>query len=259
MKVDVSKKSILTPSVCFYSAFWVLLVFTSLNNPVVAGEIRKIVHPDGRVEYTNLSAHERKTHFTNQKKSSLKNVYRFRNEYGVIAFSDEVPMNASYEVLRFDCYACSLSSSVNWHTTPLNTNAYKVEVSKTAIKYRVDESLVRAVIHAESAFNAKAVSRAGAQGLMQLMPATAKDLGVKDSLSATQNIEGGTKYLAALLENYKGDITLATAAYNAGPGAVSRYKGIPPYKETQAYVKRVAILQSRYKKALSNSLLSHSF
>ena len=141
---------------------------------------------------------------------------------------------------------------MNWHTTPLNVKAYRLHVSQTAAKYRVDESLVRAVIHAESAFNEKAVSRAGAQGLMQLMPATAKDLGVSDSLSAVQNIEGGTKYLAALLENYNGDTTLATAAYNAGPGAVSRYKGIPPYKETQAYVKRVGILQSRYKKALSN-------
>ena len=252
MKVDASPKSIITVSACFYSMLWILLVAALLNTPVVAGEIRKIVHPDGRVEYTNLSAQERKTHFTNQKKNSLKNVYRFRNEYGVIAFSDEVPMNANYEVLRFDCYACSPSSSVNWHTTPLNVKAYRLHVSQTAAKYRVDESLVRAVIHAESAFNEKAVSRAGAQGLMQLMPATAKDLGVSDSLSAVQNIEGGTKYLAALLENYNGDTTLATAAYNAGPGAVSRYKGIPPYKETQAYVKRVGILQSRYKKVLSN-------
>lgn len=215
-----------------------------------AGEIRRIVHPDGRVEFTNLSDKQRKIHYTNQKKISTRKVFKYRNDDGVLTFSDQRPIDVDFSVLRFDCFACSLTSQVNWYKTPLNTKAYKTQVRIMADKYGVDEALVRAVIHAESAFKADAVSRAGAQGLMQLMPATAKDMGVIDSLNVDQNIEGGTKYLAKLLGHYAGDITLATAAYNAGPGAVNRYNGIPPYEETQAYVKRVAILKDRYAKQL---------
>ncbi|MCP4598221.1 MAG: lytic transglycosylase domain-containing protein [Neptuniibacter sp.] len=217
---------------------------------VYSDQIRKIVHPDGRVEYTNLSDKQRQIHFTNKSGSSTKSVYKFRNEEGVLAFSDQRPVNLNFEVLRFDCYACRVNSTVDWYNTPLNTKAYRSTVKTMADKYGVEEALVRAVIHAESAFRKDAVSKAGAQGLMQLMPATAKDLGVTNPFSPQQNIEGGTKYLAALLENFSGDITLATAAYNAGPGAVSRYKGIPPYKETQAYVERVAILRNRYAQQL---------
>src|SRR5690606_29304951 len=110
---------------------------------------------------------------------------------------------------------------------------------------------VRAVIHAESAFRESVISRKGAVGLMQLMPATARDMGVKDSLSPTQNIHGGVKYLAYLLKLYGGNETLALAAYNAGPGAVKRYDGIPPFAETETYVKRVRILHKRYKDALA--------
>ncbi|WP_415890866.1 lytic transglycosylase domain-containing protein [Neptuniibacter sp. SY11_33] len=217
---------------------------------VIADEIRKIVHPDGRVEYTNLSDKQRKVNYTNKNSSSLKKVYKYRNDNGVLSFSDQKPLNIGFEVLRFDCFACSVASTVNWHTTPLNVNAHSDQVKAMANKYAVDEALVRAVIHAESAFRVNAVSRAGAQGLMQLMPATAKDLGVKNSMDANQNIEGGTKYLAQLLQNFSGDLTLSTAAYNAGPGAVTRYNGVPPYAETQAYVERVAILKERYAKAL---------
>ncbi|MDO6592393.1 lytic transglycosylase domain-containing protein [Neptuniibacter sp. 1_MG-2023] len=226
-----------------------VITLCCIFSAVYAGEVRKIVHPDGRVEYTNLTDQQRNIHFTNQSKSSTSSVYKYRNNKGVLAFSDQKPVNADFEVLRFDCYACSLSSNVNWHTTPLNLSAYKQQVKIMAEKYGVEESLVRAVIHAESAFNKNAISRAGAQGLMQLMPATANELGVKDSLNADQNIEGGAKYLSQLLNNFSGDMRLATAAYNAGPGAVSRYNGVPPYAETQAYVKRVAILKKRYAKA----------
>lgn len=217
---------------------------------LVAGEIRKIVHPDGSVEYTNLSDKQRKIHYTNQNKHSTKNVYKYRNDEGVMAFSDQRPLNLSFELLRFDCFACGVNSSVDWHTTPLNLKSYRATVKAMSEKYGVEEALVRAVIHAESAYNVDAISRAGAQGLMQLMPETAKELGVKKPFSAVQNIEGGTKYLAALLTNFSGDQRLATAAYNAGPGAVSRYKGVPPYAETQAYVERVAILKDRYAQAL---------
>jgi hypothetical protein len=106
-------------------------------------------------------------------------------------------------------------------------------------QHHLDPDLLASVVRAESAGRAHAVSRVGAQGLMQLMPATAKDLGVRDSFAAEQNIAGGTAYLDALLMYYHEDIALALAAYNAGPAAVDRYHGIPPYAETRRYVERV--------------------
>ena len=109
---------------------------------------------------------------------------------------------------------------------------------------------MRAVIHAESNFNPVARSRKGAVGLMQLMPATAQQLGVADALVPSLNIRGGVQYLAGLLAQFNGNISLATAAYNAGPGAVQKHAGIPPYAETQVYVQRVKILHQRYRSAL---------
>jgi hypothetical protein len=116
------------------------------------------------------------------------------------------------------------------------------EIAKAA---NVDPFLARAVIQAESAFNYKARSKAGALGLMQLMPATAERFGVVDPFDPRQNISGGTKYLRWLLDYYKGDVTKTVAAYNAGEGAVDRHGGIPPFRETRAYVPRVLDLYAR--------------
>lgn len=110
---------------------------------------------------------------------------------------------------------------------------------QAADKYNVPVNLLKAIGKAESDFNAKAVSRCGAQGVMQLMPATAKELGVTDAFDPEQNIMGGAKYISGLLKKYDGNTSLALAAYNAGSGNVKKYGGIPPFTETQNYVKKV--------------------
>ena len=119
-------------------------------------------------------------------------------------------------------------------------------IKDKADKYNLDEILIKAVIKAESGFNPNAVSKAGASGLMQLMPGTARGLGVEDIFDVEQNIEGGAKYLRGMLDRFDGDKSLALAAYNAGPNAVKRYGGIPPYQETQNYVKRVLSYERNY-------------
>jgi soluble lytic murein transglycosylase-like protein len=119
------------------------------------------------------------------------------------------------------------------------TKSAQQVVREASVKHGVDFDFIQSVIKQESAGNANAVSRTGARGLMQLMPGTASQLGVSDSFNPEQNVHGGTLYLRELLERYDGNAIKALAAYNAGPGAVDRYKGVPPYRETQQYVQRV--------------------
>jgi len=221
-------------------SFWTIL-FMVLSMQVAADSIKRIVHADGTVEFTNV-----KNPGQPRASTGSETVYRYTDEHGVIAYSSSQPANTTFDVIRFHCYACDPTSKVNWHTTPLYLKPYQEEISIAAKEFGVDPALVRAVIHAESAFNEKALSPVGAIGLMQLMPGTARELGVENALIAGENIRGGVNYLAKMLERFHGDTRLATAAYNAGPNAVGRYGGVPPYAETKAYVNRVSILRERY-------------
>ena len=133
------------------------------------------------------------------------------------------------------------SNCLRWSAAKINQKARRFDrsITKYARQYRIDKNLVKSVITAESCFRVKAKSHADARGLMQLIPATARRFGVKDSYNADQNIRGGVKYLRFLKDRYKGDLKKVIAGYNAGEGAVDKYKGIPPYKETKNYVKNV--------------------
>lgn len=150
------------------------------------------------------------------------------------------------------CFACSAKPRVSFQNVSLKLDDFAEEVTAAVSATGVEEALVRAVIHAESAFNPGAQSHKGAQGLMQLIPATASRFGVTDSFTPKQNVLGGTKYLAWLLKRFDGNLQLAAAGYNAGEGAVDRYGGVPPYSETQRYVERVGVLVERYRLALAS-------
>jgi len=179
-------------------------------------------------------------------------VYKVVRRGGITEYTNIRPSSGAYHVLFTyisSCYACNVHSHINWKTTPLNLTAYRSEIASAARQYGLDPALLRAVIHAESAFNPNALSDKGAQGLMQLMPGTASDLGVSNPFDAAQNIRGGAAYLAQLLKQFGGNERRATAAYNAGPQNVQKYHGVPPFDETRVYVRRVATLKQRYENA----------
>jgi soluble lytic murein transglycosylase-like protein len=134
------------------------------------------------------------------------------------------------------------------------SEAYEAIIQEAAAEYDLDPNLIRAVMQTESAFHPYAVSRAGAEGLMQLMPALADEMGVSDSFDPRENIMGGTRYLKRLLDYHNGNLDLALASYNAGPGNVERYGGIPPFRETRKYVKTIKALYARSKNKLKKSL-----
>jgi soluble lytic murein transglycosylase-like protein len=136
-------------------------------------------------------------------------------------------------------YGCSGSGYLPYAPHALNPQQLQALVADASARNNVPAGLVNAVIMAESAGNPSAISPAGAQGLMQLMPDTAASCGVTNPFVAEDNVQCGTRYLASLLSRYNNNIELAVAAYNAGPGAVERYHGVPPYAETRAYVSRV--------------------
>jgi hypothetical protein len=183
-------------------------------------------------------------------------VYRFEKD-GVVHYTNVRPRGASAASVLFSyvetCYACSALPGVNFGTMRLDTSSFASEIHGASQLYGVDEAVVRAIIHAESAYHPNALSHAGAQGLMQLIPATASRFGVSNAFDPAQNIRGGVQYLAWLMKRYSSDLTLVAAAYNAGEGAVDRNGGVPPYSETQRYVQRVGQLADRYRTALARN------
>jgi len=164
-------------------------------------------------------------------------IYRYVDEKGTIHFTN-VPTDRRYQP-----YIRSRYSRAKY-----NSRQYDHIIREMSGKYRVDSDLVRAVIKAESDFDPIVISRKGAQGLMQLMPETARDMRVKNVFNPRENIEGGVKYLRRLLDTFNNDLPLTLAAYNAGENVVKEYNlTIPPYKETQNYVKRVLLYLRDYK------------
>jgi len=180
-------------------------------------------------------------------------IYKYTDDDGTVTYSGLKPLRGPYEKLEPNCLlsyiGCELSRS-DWSRVPLNQRDYLQHIRDVAERHGLEPALVRAVVHAESNFNHRAVSRAGAQGLMQLMPKTQLQLGVRDPFDVHDNLDGGTRLLKELLNRYRNNLRFAAAAYNAGPEAVERYRGIPPYEETRNYVRRVTELYSRYKTAL---------
>lgn len=174
---------------------------------------------------------------------TLQRISNIERQFQVLTGEDKKPDSDFQNILN-----ASMNASTGFdYGEDVSTGEINELIDTYSQKNGLDADFVRAVVKQESGFNEKATSRCGAAGLMQLMPGTAKGLGVTNPYDAEQNVKGGTKMLANLLKTYGGNKELALAAYNAGGGAVKKYGGIPPYGETQRYVKNVLNIYDRYK------------
>jgi len=171
---------------------------------------------------------------------AFADIYKYVDKSGVVHFTN-VPTSSNYKLYMREKRKKPLPA--------ISNKKYDGMIRTAQKKYGVEFSLIKAVIKVESDFNPEAVSKKGAKGLMQIMPFNFKSLAVKDPFNPYQNIMGGALYLKRLLKRYKYKLPLVLAAYNAGPEAVDKYKKIPPYEETQDYVKKVMATYSRYKKS----------
>lgn len=219
------------PASRFGKMFLFLLILSGLllvSPSICKADIYKYVDKDGVMHFTNVPV-----------------TSNYRQLPAMPALPANVPRQAglSYNnnYLRF--YP---NRSVSPLRDPAGQCAYDPHIRLACQRHGMDYNLVKAVIKAESAFNSQAVSPKGAVGLMQLMPGTSRDLGVIDPYDPYQNIDGGVRYLKEMLSRFNNDVTLALAAYNAGPESVQKYGGVPPYDETQTYVHKVLDFYSRY-------------
>lgn len=177
---------------------------------------------------------------------SLADIYKYEDSEGVIHFTD-TPTDRRFKIFMRDIQKDKrLRTNFGLSRISRNPAEFDQIINSCSSEFGVDRSLVKAVIHAESGYNPNAVSSKGAAGLMQLMPSTAQDLKVANSFNPSENIRGGVRYLRFLLDTFKGDVTLALAAYNAGLGNVAKHGGVPPYEETRNYVSKVLNYQRNY-------------
>lgn len=199
--------------------------------------------------------------------SAPAEVYRFVDDQGVVHLTDS-PTSRSYAKYRPTIHGSGKGISIITRRSSIlglgrreiryamsslrlpegrpEPSSYDALIERAALRHGVPAALVKAVVKTESNFQRHAVSRAGAQGLMQLMPQTAAELGIQNPFSPEENLHGGTRYLRTMIDRFGGDWKHALAAYNAGPGAVDQYGGIPPYRETREYVERVLHYYRRY-------------
>ena len=180
-------------------------------------------------------------------------IYTFTDKNGVVHFTNVPTQDERYKPIGPDGKVRKKATSrkkggKKKFNLSRRMKKYDGIISEASGRYNIPVSLIRAVIAIESNYNPRAVSRAGAKGLMQLMPQTAEEMGVEDTFDPRQNILGGTRYLRIMANSFKGDLVLTLAAYNAGQKAVNRYKDVPPYDETQRYVERVLQLYYFFKK-----------
>jgi soluble lytic murein transglycosylase-like protein len=175
-------------------------------------------------------------------------IYRYVDEDDIVHFTD-APTDKRFKIFMRDLKKDRALRTKLKYASSVNPAEFEQLIKTCSVKYGVNPCLVKAVIHAESGYNPNAVSSKGASGLMQLMPETAKSLKVADRFNPKDNVEGGVKYLRFLLDTFRGDVSLAVAAYNAGLNKVAKYGGIPPYNETRTYVNRVLSYMKSYQES----------
>jgi len=176
---------------------------------------------------------------------SSADIYRFEDDDGIVHFTD-TPTDKRFKIFLRDLKKDKELRTKLKYSGTATPGEFEQIIKTCSDKYGVSIHLVKAVIHAESGYNPNAVSSKGASGLMQLMPGTARSLKVADRFNPNDNVEGGVKYLRFLLDTFRGDVSLALAAYNSGLGKVAKYGGIPPYNETRTYVNRVLSYMQTY-------------
>jgi soluble lytic murein transglycosylase-like protein len=178
--------------------------------------------------------------------TAAADIYKYEDPEGVLHFTD-APTDRRFKVFMRDIKKDrQLRTTFRLTECARNPAEFDQIINSCAVQYGVDKSLVKAVIHAESGYDPNAVSSKGASGLMQLMPNTARSLKVVNTFDPADNIRGGVRYLKFLLDTFKGDVTLALAAYNAGLSRVAQYGGVPPYAETRNYVAKVLSYKNSY-------------